>query len=327
MSLSKIIYCGFGAAALDAKARAALDQGTRGWELMFAPGDGWSNLTSVEPDVRMQQAEVVFGQPDPTLLSAARARWVHLTSAGYARYDEDAVRHDLQTRQTVLTTSSSVYAEPCAEHVLAMMLAMARRLPDLVRDQAQQTWRDVERRQQSSVLRGQSLVLLGYGAIARRLTELLVPFHMDVVAIRRRARGDEPIAVLTLDALPNMLSRADHVVSTLPDSASTRGFMHGQRFAQMKPGAHFYNVGRGTTVDHAALADALRSGTLGAACLDVTDPEPLPAGHALWSTPGCYITPHTAGGRATERLELVRHFVQNLQRYTAGEALLDRVLG
>lgn len=324
--MNKLIYCGFGERSLERDARDLLERRTRGWELAFAPHEGWSNLDAGEPDPRMRSAAIVFGQPDPALLPGSSAHWVQLTSAGYARYDEPAVRHALAARQIALTTSSSVYAEPCAEHLLAMMLAMARRLPLLVVDQQRQAWHDLERRRESFVLRGQSVLLLGFGAIARRLTELLAPFDMDVVAIRRRPRGDETIPILGTDSLDVALSRADHVVSTLPDGPSTRGLVDGPRFARMKKGAYFYNVGRGSTVDQEALRHALADGHLGGAYLDVTDPEPLPAGHPLWTAPRCHITPHSAGGRRTERLELVRHFVDNLARHAAGEPLRDRVI-
>lgn len=322
--MNKTIYCGFGRGALDREARLTLEGGTRGWELLFAPGDAWSNLSAVEPDPRMRTAAIVFGQPDPALLAASSTHWVHLTSAGHARYDAPAVRRALEGRQIVLTTSSSVYAEPCAEHLLAMMLAMSRRLPELWRDQQARSWRALERRGESQVLEGQSVVVLGFGAIARRLTELLTPFRMDVVAVRRRVRGDEPVPVLTSDSLGGALSRADHVVSTLPGNAA--GFLDAARIALMKPTAVFYNVGRGNTVDQDALVAALTAGQLGGAYLDVTDPEPLPDGHPLWTAPRCYITPHTAGGRVAERLELVRHFVANLRRHAAGETLKDRVI-
>jgi phosphoglycerate dehydrogenase-like enzyme len=94
----------------------------------------------------------------------------------------------------------------------------------------------------------------------------------------------------------------------------------------MKPGAIFYNIGRGTTVDQAALAEALGSGRLSAAYLDVTDPEPLPPEHPLWTTPNCVITPHTAGGHSDEWDRLVDHFLANLRRHEAAEPLLDRVI-
>jgi phosphoglycerate dehydrogenase-like enzyme len=94
----------------------------------------------------------------------------------------------------------------------------------------------------------------------------------------------------------------------------------------MKPGAIFYNIGRGTTVNQASLLDALRSGHLKAAWLDVTEPEPLPDNHPLWAEPNCFITPHIAGGQTGEARTLVRHFLQNLQRFVRGEPLLDRVM-
>ncbi len=274
----------------------------------------------------MRAALVVFGQPAPQQLADCSAHWVHLTSAGYERYDEPAVRRALVSRQVALTTSSSVYAEPCAEHLLAMMLATARQLPALVRDQDVRRWDDLARRRGSFVLRGQSLLLLGYGAIGRRLAELCVPFELDVVAVRRERRGDESVVVLPLEALDAALGRADHVVSALPGGAATRHFANARRFAHMKPGSFFYNVGRGSTVDQAALMAALASGRLGGAYLDVTEPEPLPPEHPLWSAPRCFITPHTAGGRATERIELVRHFVENLGRFVRGEPLVNRVI-
>jgi phosphoglycerate dehydrogenase-like enzyme len=102
--------------------------------------------------------------------------------------------------------------------------------------------------------------------------------------------------------------------------------MNAARFAAMKPGAIFYNVGRGSTVDQEALLGALQQEQLGAAYLDVTVPEPLPPEHPLWIAPRCYITPHTAGGHSDEHERFVAHFIANLNRFTAGEPLLDRVM-
>ena len=176
------------------------------------------------------------------------------------------------------------------------------------------------------VLTHQRVLLLGFGTIGRRLSELLRPFGCHVVAHRRQPRGDEPIDVVTADALPTALGRADHVVNLLPDNDRTRLWMNADRFAQMKPGARFYNIGRGTTVDQSALAESLRSRHLAAAWLDVTDPEPLPADHPLRLEPNCFITPHTAGGNAHEDLTLVNHFLTNFHRYLAGKPLLDTIL-
>ena len=116
------------------------------------------------------------------------------------------------------------------------------------------------------------------------------------------------------------------MVNILPDSGSTRQFFNDIRFAGFRPGAVFYNIGRGTTVDQDALLAGLRSGRVGAAWLDVTDPEPLPEGHPLWQEPKCFITPHIAGGHAGETMTLVRHFLDNFQRFIQGEKLVDRVM-
>ena len=115
------------------------------------------------------------------------------------------------------------------------------------------------------------------------------------------------------------------MIDLLPANEETTRLFDRRRFQAMKPGAVFYNIGRGTTVDQDALLDALRSGPLRAAYLDVTDPEPLPSDHPLWTTPNCVIT-HTAGGHSDEWNRLVEHFLANLRRHDAGQPLLDRVI-
>jgi phosphoglycerate dehydrogenase-like enzyme len=170
------------------------------------------------------------------------------------------------------------------------------------------------------------VLILGYGAIARRLAELLKPFRLRVVAVRRDVHGDEPIELHPIDQIDQLLPDADHVANALPDNPSTRHLMNAARFGLMKAGAEFYNIGRGSTVDQEALLEALRSGRLAAASLDVTDPEPLPASHPLWSQPNCFITPHIAGGMADEASALVRHFLANLANFVADRPLLDRVV-
>jgi phosphoglycerate dehydrogenase-like enzyme len=149
---------------------------------------------------------------------------------------------------------------------------------------------------------------------------------MKVVAMRRSPRGDEGIPTITAENLREALVVADHVINILPDNAASVHFISAERLGWMKPGAVFYNIGRGTTVDQQALAESLQSGHLGAAWLDVTDPEPLPDDHPLWNAPNCYITPHTAGGHQNESETLVRHFLENLKRFIADRPLRDRIL-
>jgi phosphoglycerate dehydrogenase-like enzyme len=175
-------------------------------------------------------------------------------------------------------------------------------------------------------LQGQSVVILGFGSIARHLIELLRPFKVKIVAVRRQPKGDEGVTTITPKEMFPALGQADHVVNLLPGNDDSANFMAGPQFAAMKRGAVFYNIGRGTTVAQNALCSALHSGQVGAAWLDVIDPEPLPADHPLLSAPNCFITPHVGGGHANESEMLVRHFLENLQRFVAGNPLLDRVV-
>ena len=170
------------------------------------------------------------------------------------------------------------------------------------------------------------VLLLGFGSIGRRLAELLKPFGTHVTAFRRKPAGNEGVAIVTEAGLAAALAQADHVVNVLPDSAETTGLMSAARFSAMKPGARFYNIGRGTTVDQSALMAALESGRLGAAYLDVMDPEPLPPAHPLWDVKNCYITCHIGGGTGEQDENLSRHFLANLAAFTRGGKLTDRVM-
>ena len=123
-----------------------------------------------------------------------------------------------------------------------------------------------------------------------------------------------------------MLAAADHVIDVLPETTETQGFFDARRFCRMKRGAMFYNIGRGATVDQIALQAALESNHLAAAYLDVTSPEPLPPAHPLWRVANCFITPHIGGVHAAQYERLAAHFLDNLRRFEAGEALVGRVL-
>jgi phosphoglycerate dehydrogenase-like enzyme len=226
-----------------------------------------------------------------------------------------------------MTNSSSVYDEPCAQHLLAFMLAIARQLPGCLADQQPaRSWAYGAHRPATRILKSDTVLILGYGAIGRRLAELLSPFGVSVIGVRRVVRGDESIPTYPLTHLEALLPKADHVVNILPANPSTNGLIGPSFLGQVKPGALFYNVGRGTTVDQMALISALESGQLGGAYLDVTDPEPLPSDHPLWTCRNCYITPHIAGGRQAEDSTLVSHFLDNLRRYLATEPLTDRII-
>lgn len=278
-------------------------------------------------DPALAEADVAYGQPDPAdLLASPRLRWVAIATAGYARYDRPDLRAALGARGTVVTNASGVFANPCAEHALAMMLAFVRELPRYVLNGAgPREWNYAEGRYSIQTLTGQTVVVLGYGAIGRRLRELLSPFRVCFIAVRRAPRGDEGVETVAEADVARVLPAADHVVNCLPDGPNTRRFCDAGFFAKMRRGAFFCNVGRGSTVDQEALLAALRSGHVGGAFLDALDPEPLPPGHPLWTAPRCHLTPHVAGGHRGQDESLVAHFIANLERLLAGRALADRI--
>lgn len=311
-----------------AGAEDLLVKGTVGHRFGFASTAGRSNLAAGQPDGQLAEADVVFGQLDPlAIMNLPRLKWIHITTAGYEPYDREDLRQALRSRGAILTNSSTVYAEPCAEHALGLMLAHARQLPVSFENQlGERGWPYLPVRAVSQVLVGQSALLLGFGHIGRRLAELLGPFHMNVMCVRRTVAGDEPIPTYPQSVTERLLPMADHVIDLLPGGAGTKHFMTAGRFGLMKSSAVFYNIGRGTTVDQGALVAALQANKIAAAYLDVMDPEPLPAEHPLWSAPNCHITPHAAGGQVAEQVRLVEHFLDNLRGYTSGQALKDRII-
>jgi phosphoglycerate dehydrogenase-like enzyme len=303
--------------------REALERGARacGYECISEPG-----LAREAGSPVLNKIGVAFGSFAPQELAGCRAlRWVALSTAGYTSFDVPTVRSEFVARGICLTNSSSVYANPCAEHALAMMLAMARQLPQFVEEKGARSWRHFEGRAASRRLSGSTVLLLGFGAIGRRLAELLVPFKCRVIAFRRSPRPVDGVEIITA-VDHTALAEADHIVNVLPASTSTSGLCNEVFFGHVKQGAFFYNVGRGATVDHDALLTALRSGRIAGAWLDALDPEPLPASSPLWRQPTCQITPHTAGGQPQEDLNLVRHFLGNLSLYCSGGSMTDRVL-
>ena len=289
----------------------------------------WSAGHAGQPSARFEDAQIAVGQPEVLeCLASSRLAWVHVLSAGWDRFDEPRVRERFAARGVQLTTSASVYSEPCAQHALALMLAQARQLPSALGHQlTDRVWAYSETRSASVLLGpGATVLLVGFGSIAARLAALLAPFGPRVVGVRRVPTGSEPVPMVAAAELRRILPEVDHVVNILPGGSGTRHTFDASLFALMKPSAVFYNIGRGSTVDQAALSLALETGRLRAAYLDVTDPEPLPATHPLWSAPNCTITPHAAGGHADEQARLLGHFSSNLTRFVAGEALVDRVL-
>jgi phosphoglycerate dehydrogenase-like enzyme len=309
-------------------AEAIFLKGVANHRLLRSPTMQASNLVAGAHDPQIEQADVAIGQPSPAaIIASPKLKWVHLTSAGYDRYDVPAVREAMKSRGGLITNSSWVYEDPCAQHLLGMMMALARQLPrSLDAQRTDRAWPSAERRINSFLLTGQTAVILSYGAIARRLIELLAPFNMKIYAVRRQARGDEIVETISEKDVAKVLRHADHVLNILPGGTGTARFVDAAKFGAMKAGAMFYNIGRGGTVDQDALLAALNSGRLKYAYLDVSDPEPLPANHPLWSHPNCFVTPHSAGGHADEFERLAQHFLNDLDLFIQNRPLINRVV-
>jgi phosphoglycerate dehydrogenase-like enzyme len=305
-----------------------LAEGAAAHTLVLSDKRNRSVLTQGQRDPTLAGADIAFGQPDPAdCLENGSLRWIEVSSAGFTRYDNDPFREGIRSRGTVFTNASQVYADACAEHVLAMILALGRQLlPSYGRQLGDRAWPDADWRANSTILARQTVVLLGFGSIGRRLSELLAPFGVRIYAVRRKIHSEPGVHVVPEEDLTRVLAEADHVVNVLPENEETRKYVNARRIACFKAGARFYNVGRGATVDQEALIEGLQSGKIGAAYLDVATPEPVPPAHPLWSAPNCYITPHIAGGRSRVNVELVRHFLANLAAFEKSGPMTDRIL-
>jgi len=241
--------------------------------------------------------------------------WVQLPQAGV----EAVAEAGLIDRHRQWTSAKGAYAEPVAEHALALLLAGLRRLAERARARS---WG-----QEAGIsLFGQPVTIIGGGGIAAVLLRLLGPFRARVTVVRRRP---EPLAgaVRTIgdDRLHEALASAAAVILVLALTPATRKLIGRTELAAMERDAWLVNVARGGVVDTEALVEALRSGQIGGAALDVTDPEPLPAGHPLWDLPNCLITPHTADTEEMTQPLLARRITENVQRLTAGQELVGRV--
>jgi phosphoglycerate dehydrogenase-like enzyme len=268
---------------------------------------------------------------DRILARAPRLSWVHSATSGVER----ALTPAALERGLVVTNARGVFSRPIAEYVLMMILAVSRRLPQLLELQRERTWQPLE----GAELRDVTVGIVGLGSIGRAVGSLAKSFGCRVVAIRRNA-GSEPVggagdAGTALDAdfdrvggpetLPELLGESDFIVLAAPLTPQTEEMINAETLALVKPGAWLINVARGRLIDERALLRALRDGELGGAVLDTFRDEPLPPMSTFYDLPNVIVTPHTAwsSGRVLDRS--VELFCDNLRRFAAGEPLLNVV--
>jgi phosphoglycerate dehydrogenase-like enzyme len=260
------------------------------------------------------------------LAVADELQWIHSTAAGVSQL----MYPELKNSGVILTNTSGISSVPIAEHTMGLILAMARNFPDSLRYQDQAKWSQQElwdKPQRISEINGSVLLIVGYGSIGRELARRARAFDMRVWGVTRSGKGDAANAekMLPISQLNEALPHADYVVIAAPETPETKHLIGAKQIAQMKRGARLINVARGSLLDETALIDALQSGALGGAALDVTSKEPLPPESPLWHTPNLFITPHTSA--ISERLweRETELMMKLLYQWFSGNELSNRV--
>lgn len=264
-------------------------------------------------------------------------RWVQFHFAGIDRY----VNHPLiQKDDLLVTTLSGASMSQMAEYALTMILALGRKIPALASNQKKTEWpKDRHQRFAPFELRGKTVGIVGYGSVGRQLARLLQPFGVVILAAKYDAmqtqdrgytpeglgdpEGDFVHRIYPFQALASMLKQCHFVVVTVPLTAQTRGLLNAKTLNALKPDAYLVDVSRGGITHHTALLDALKSGKLAGAALDVFPEEPLPANSPLWQMSNVIITPHISGSSLHYEERAVDLFSENLHRYLGGLPLYN----
>ncbi len=295
-----------------------------------APGDEIIDAGQERIAEEIFQADIFCGHAKVKVdwegvVRSGRLKWIQSSAAGM---DHCLVPPVIES-EIVVTSASGVLADQVAEHTVALLTAWFRSLP--VFFQAKERHEFVRRPTQD--LHRLTIGIVGFGGVGRRVAELLLPFHTRILATDMFPveKPEKVEALWPADRLDDLLSLSDVVILCLPLNASTRGVIHAERLARMKRGALLANMARGPLVVTDDLVEALRSGHLAGAVMDVTDPEPLPAHSPLWNMPNVIITPHVAGQSRWRIDNMTKLFCRNLRRWYTGRALInylaDKTLG
>jgi phosphoglycerate dehydrogenase-like enzyme len=273
----------------------------------------------------LEGADVLFAwRPNGRTLSqawgsAGSLKWIQSASAGV----DSLLFPELATSHVVVTNARGIYEEAMAEYVLALMLVMSKGLRSVLERQGRAEWdhRQTERLERKRVL------VAGTGPIGRAIARDCRALRMSVRGVARTAHpGDaDMVEIFGVERLREAVAATDYVVNALPATDETWHLFDREVFAAMSPSARFVNVGRGSTVDEDALIQALQTGGIAGAALDVFDQEPLPSDSPLWAMANVIVSPHMAGDAAGWKEAAVELFVRNLERYLTGRPLLNVV--
>lgn len=302
------------------------DEYVTNWRRLFPQINFYEFTGSEAPLALIKDAVAFIGNPTDEMLRAMpQLRWVQLHSAGANNYvNNDNLRSDV-----ILTNSKGVFGVPGAEHSIALVMAFTRQLNLHVRQQMNMIWKTSNN---SLEVEDSTVVILGFGDIGATTAKKIAALGANVIVVKRSMSGkpDYVKELYTMEALDDALKKADFIINTLPLTSETKGIISSERISVMKKGAVFINVGRGQTVDERALIDALKSGHLLGAGLDVAETEPLPKGSPLWSLENVIITSHSVNDspKKMERREAIIR--ENIKKFISGEPLnniVNRNLG
>lgn len=284
---------------------------------------------SLKAEKELQTAEIVIGQAGDIkkLSQAPNLKWLHITSAGANALSSEMINSDI-----LVTNSSGVHPIPISEHVLGLMLMLARGMQQAVKIQhSEGKWiRDMDIYQPGE-LAGKNLLVVGMGRIGERVAILGQAFEMNVTGIVRNPVGHKTkINLKSVKDLGSELKNADYIVNCLPSTPETIGLFDKKLLNKFKKGSFFINIGRGDTVDESELITALKSGKLAGAGLDVFEKEPLPSSSPLWKMDNVIITPHYSGANPYYFDRVVNIFCENLKAFLNKKPLpnlVDKKLG
>ncbi len=279
--------------------------------------EAYPDLDAAQEALADADAVALWGwvDPRPILQAAPKLRWLHSLSAGI----ENLLPSEVKDSDIILTNSAGIHDIPVAERILAMMLALAHRLPEAVHHQSRHEWK----RLPMQSLEGKTVLIAGFGGIGRETAKRTRAFGMKVVALKRHITT-EPDAdlVITQEDLHEQLALADFVICALPGTPSTDAYFRAAEFAAMKDTAFFINVARGSLVAEDDLIKALENHDIAGAGLDVFTREPLAEDSPLWDLPNALITAHSGAFTADFFDKILHLTIENYQRFCQGEELL-----
>ncbi|WP_017728939.1 D-2-hydroxyacid dehydrogenase [Halalkalibacterium ligniniphilum] len=282
----------------------------------------FNRMNEVGEALRDAEILITYGEDlTPELIEQAQAlKWIMVISAGLDKMPFAAIKE----RNILVTNAKGIHALPMAEYTLAMILQVAREAKTIISHEQRKVW---DRKVPMHEINGSTLGILGVGAIGQEIARLAKAFGMKVIGLNSTGAPVEWVDhMVTINTVDSLLADSDYVVSVLPLTKQTNGFMSYRRFEKMKPSSVFINIGRGKTVKQEELVQVLKQGIISHAILDVFEKEPLPEDHPFWTMENVTVTPHISGISAQYQPRAFEIFRHNLSVYLKGNGtLMNRI--